>query len=100
MIQFATPPVLLISSDARSSSISCRILIMQEPTFLVLKHRSYNDETNMQVPDKIFNSPELYHMHQHARISQNFVMYMQCSAVLIFIAFESNHAADTSLPSF
>ena len=32
--------------------------------------------------------------------SQNFVKHMQCFAVVIFTAFESNHTADTRLPSF
>ena len=40
MIQLAAPPVLLILSDAGSSS--CRISIMQAPALVDLKCRSQN----------------------------------------------------------
>ena len=39
----------------------------------------------------------MYHIHQHEGNSQNVVEYMQCSAVVISSAFESNHIADMSL---
>ena len=53
----------------------------------------------MQVTNMILNSSELYHMHWHARTLQNFVKYMQFSAVIISTAFESDHTADISLRS-
>ena len=42
----------------------------------------------------------MYHIHQHASNSQNFVKYMDCFAVVISSAFELNHIADMSLQSF
>ena len=39
-------------------------------------------------------------MRWHESNSQNFVKYMQCFAVVISTAFESNHTADTGLQSF
>ena len=37
-------------------------------------------------------------MHWRANNSQKFVKYMQCFAVVISTAFESNYIADTGLP--
>ena len=40
MIQLTTPSVLLILSNAGSSSSSCRILVMQVPALVDLRRRS------------------------------------------------------------
>ena len=60
---------------------------MQAPGLVDLGHRSFiMIKFSRTVP--------------HAINSQNFVKYMQCSAVVISGAFESNHIADISLQSF
>ena len=43
IIQLATPPVVLILSDAGSRSSSCRIWIVQAPALVDLRPGSYNN---------------------------------------------------------
>ena len=43
MVQLASPPVLLILSDAGSSSSFSRISIKQAPALVDLRRRSYNN---------------------------------------------------------
>ena len=80
MIQFEILPVLSILSNGGSSSSSCRIWIMQSPALVDLKRRSFI----------------MIKFSRHTSNSQNFVDCMQCSAIAISSAFESNHIVDMS----
>ena len=57
-----------------------------------LRRRSFMIKFSRTVPHAL--------AYIHTSNSQNFVKYMQCSAVVISSAFESNHIADMSLQSF
>ena len=90
MIQFETLPVLLILSNACSSSSSCRIWIMQAPALADLRSRSFI-------------------MIKFSRIVLHALAYKQLTKLLqVHVMFcsrhssavESNNIADMSLQSF